>query len=449
MQETGNYNVLDSVISTCKIITNYGEVLDFKYMLLELNYYEDIFTNFITGNIAVNDSVNYISLLQFNGTETITISFTNPSREDVIQRQFRVYKISDRTLVSPTNENYILHFCSEELLLSEQIRISKSYNKLEISNIIKSICLDYLKIPTERISWIEPTVGTRDIIIPSYKPFQALNWLASLALSELTISGGTTFLFYENKDGFNFESLHALFQQKVYRTFLYEVKNVNSDINNKDPDTNRKYNSVISYEQLNSFDQLSNAHTGTFNNKVITFDPLRGKFSEKIFDYKTFAKDLPTLNSNSFQTDNMNRLGKSTDDTTSVYRYVISTTGQSENKYIKNKNLNIQENRVENIAPYRITLLTILNSNKLRLMIPGDIGMTIGVVIEFLLPSLSKGTLEQEFDPFYSGKYIVTAVRHIIKQSSNFVTVIEVCKDSFTTPRVSVDNTSTFNKFLK
>ena len=110
MQETGNYNVLDSVISTCKIITNYGEVLDFKYMLLELNYYEDIFTNFITGNIAVNDSVNYISLLQFNGTETITLSFTNPSREDVIQRQFRVYKISNRTLVSPTNENYILHF---------------------------------------------------------------------------------------------------------------------------------------------------------------------------------------------------------------------------------------------------------------------------------------------------------------------------------------------------
>lgn len=442
MSDTSLYNALDSILTTCRIVSSSGTTLDFKFMVLELNYYEDIFSNEVSGNMLISDSVNYLNLLQFSGDERVIISLDNPGKFTPLERTFRLFKVSNRTWTNDSNENYILHFCSEELILSEQSRISKSYNKVTISTIIKSICTDYLKIPNNKL-FIEPTVGLRDIIIPSYKPFKALNWLSTLSLSKETSSVGTTYLFYENKDGMNFRSLASLYKQSTYRTFLYELKNLHKADDYMLSDDSKEINSVLSYEHINSFDTLTNSSRGAFNNKVMTFDPLRGKFGESTFSYSKFSKDSPTLNKYPFEVDLKNRFDKTGQETTSVVKFVISTTGQSENPYIKSKNITINENKIENIVPFRIAQLALLNSNKMKLVIPGDVNMTVGLVIQFNLPSLSRQTFgEDEFDQFYSGRYLVTAVRHIIQQESKFVTIIEICKDSTPTSMVPTDNSN-------
>jgi hypothetical protein len=44
-------------------------------------------------------------------------------------------------------------------------------------------------------------------------------------------------------------------------------------------------------------------------------------------------------------------------------------------------------------------------------------------------------------DAFYSGKYLVTAIRHII-QPTAFQTVLEIAKDSTPTKYTGIDNNS-------
>jgi hypothetical protein len=46
---------------------------------------------------------------------------------------------------------------------------------------------------------------------------------------------------------------------------------------------------------------------------------------------------------------------------------------------------------------------------------------------------------ERDLDEFYSGKYLVTAVRHIIQQGA-YQTVIEICKDSSPTALPNINN---------
>jgi hypothetical protein len=68
----------------------------------------------------------------------------------------------------------------------------------------------------------------------------------------------------------------------------------------------------------------------------------------------------------------------------------------------------------------------------LKLLIPGDVDMTIGRVIEFNLPQISynNSNRQKENDEYFSGKYLVTAVRHLFNQENKFFTCIEICKES-------------------
>ena len=52
-----------------KLINNLTTILEFKNIVVELNYFEDIFNNGVSGSIVVNDSMNYIQILQLQGQE--------------------------------------------------------------------------------------------------------------------------------------------------------------------------------------------------------------------------------------------------------------------------------------------------------------------------------------------------------------------------------------------
>ena len=71
--------------------------------------------------------------------------------------------------------------------------------------------------------------------------------------------------------------------------------------------------------------------------------------------------------------------------------------------------------------------MALANHTRVKMSVPGDPNLTVGVVIDFQL--ISKNPAEKLPDKFYSGNYLVTAIRHIINQSE-YKTVMEVAKDS-------------------
>ena len=127
-----------------------------------------------------------------------------------------------------------------------------------------------------------------------------------------------------------------------------------------------------------------------------------------------------------------NRKGDTMSNASAVVKFTTTTTGQNQNPYIKSKNITINETLIEQTLPLRTAQISLFCINRMKLLIPGDVYMTIGKVIEFNLPEVSYNNQnrQKKSDEFYSGKYLVTAVRHLFNQAGIYVTCIEICKES-------------------
>jgi len=119
-------------------------------------------------------------------------------------------------------------------------------------------------------------------------------------------------------------------------------------------------------------------------------------------------------------------------------KVAVGNADQSNAPYIKEKPSGsvAKDIFIETYVPYRTAQINLANYTVLKLLIPGDSAITAGRTIEFNLYSLSmtgEGN-EKSLDPYYSGKYLVTAVRHIIQSQGAYQTVLEIAKESVKAP---------------
>lgn len=434
----------DIDFKSCKIVTSAGNPLELKDLVVEFNYYEDIFSNGVSGSIIINDSMAYIQTFQLQGHEVLIVGLDKPGLDNPLEKTFRVYSITNRNVAKATNETYEIKFCSEEMMLNEQYKLSKSYFDAKISDIVKDICLSFLKIDKKEFPDynVDETTGLRTLVVPSFKPFQAINWVSTFALSADKGNIGSPFLFYENRYGFHFKSILNLFQQPTYRIFQYDEKNLGSDDNKFVKDINKDFVSVIEYEHITTFNTIQAVKQGIYSNKTFTVDPLRLKFGEQNFDYSEYTKEAASLEKGKMPISAANRFGDTVNKTPGVQKFCATTTGQSENKYIKDRKITINETHTEQTVSNRTAQMTLLCANRIKIMVPGDIELAVGKVVEYNMPEIvyTDKTKQKKSDPFYSGKYLITALRHILNQDNQFYTCLELSKESFPSSFNDFDN---------
>jgi hypothetical protein len=438
----GSLHTQDVLINSCKIVGEDGSPIDVKDIVVELNYFEDIFSNFVSGALVINDSVGIIQMFKFQGQEVLILSIDKPGLDKPLEKNLRIYTHSSRTQTKSSNENFVLHFASEEAILNEQYKVSKSYTDVKILDIIKDITKTYLKINDKYMKKLDETTGVVSKVIPNLKPIQAINWLATIAKADQAKNEGAFYLFYEDKEGFNFRSVLNLYKEDVFRTYRFEEKGLKQN-DELTQDMSKEFVNVLGYEHISAFDSLSAVKSGAMANKTITIDPLRLKFNEKDYDYDEYYKKVQQLDKKKIPTTATNRKDDTITKTHGVVKFCISTTGQSDNKYIKEKGIQVHEHKPEETTSIRTAQLSLMWSNRIKIVVPGDIEMTIGKVVSFDKPEISYNdaqSKEKKSDPFYSGNYLVTAVRHIINQENRFITVLELCKDAYPTDYGSFNN---------
>jgi len=436
VETPGIFYPQDFSLKTLNFLTGSGQKIELKKLMIELCYYEDIY-NFVTsGYITLIDAQGFIELMRITGNEYIEVNFgkvrDGKNNNDQV---FRVYKSSNRKPSGNQNsEVYTLYFCSEELLLSEQTKISKSFKGGYISSIVKEVLLNNLKVSSKRIYKIEQTTGVYDFIIPNLKPLETISWLSTYGRPQKF--PGADMLFFETKDGFNFRSLQSMFSDPVYATYKYEPKNIDK----KRQSFQSKTFSVLNYEITKPFDALNEINSGTIANKLISIDPLTRTVKTTNFDYEKYKSQGTTLNKNGVQDTLRNRLGKKENESyEGVLKVSIGNAGQRNFSYIKQAEDGVaQDIFVETYIPNRTAQISLANFTTIKATIPGDPGITAGRTIQFDLLTLKPGN-ERDLDKFYSGKYLVTAVRHIIQQGA-YQTVIEICKDSSPTALPAINN---------
>jgi len=294
--------------------------------------------------------------------------------------------------------------------------------------------LNNLKVDSKRIYKIEQTTGIYDFVVPNLKPLETISWVSIYGRPYKFT--GADMLFFETKDGFNFRSIQSMFSDPVYATYKYEAKN----IGDKRQSIQEKSIGILNYEITKPFDTLNEISSGTIANKLISIDPLTRTVRTTTFDYEKYKSQGTTLNKNGVQDTLRNRLGKKENEAyEGVLKVSISNAGQRNFSYIKQAEGGVaQDIFVETYIPNRTAQISLANFTTIKATIPGDPGITAGRTIQFNLLTLKPGK-ERDLDKFYSGKYLVTAVRHIIQQGA-YQTVIEICKDSSPTALPSINN---------
>jgi hypothetical protein len=323
-------------------------------------------------------------------------------------------------------------------LLSEQTKISKSYKGKEIDKVITDILVDKLKVKQEKIR-VERTNGINDFIVPRFKPFEAICWLSTYARPKGTGEVGADMLFFETKDGFNFRSLQSMFKDDIYTTYKYQQQG----IEDKTQSFQEKTISVLDYEFVKVYDMMNDVNSGTLANRLISLDTMSRTSKVTDFNYIKYKSQAKTLNPGSPTNTLKNRLGLTNADSYNAsFKVATSNAFQQNQPYIKQVVDGVAKNiAIETYVPNRTAQISLANYTVLKIKIPGDSGITVGRTINFNLLTLKPTTETKNLDEFYSGKYLVTAVRHII-QPTAFQTVLEIAKDSTPKPYTGINNDS-------
>jgi hypothetical protein len=431
----------DYSLLTLNLLTPAGTI-DFKPLLVELSYHEDLFNNTASGYLMVSESMGYIETLNLMGNEYIRIRYGKTEDiEYLTDKVFRVYKVGKRKLEGNMNtESYCLYFCSEELILSEQYKVSKSYKSQSVKDNIEDILINYLDVPDEKLGAIESTYGTYDFIIPNIKPFDAINWLSVYARPRPD-QPGSDMILYENRDGFNFRSIQSLMRQTPYRTYSYNPKNVSTGNGPLQQEIDKTLYNVTTYEILDSFDSLNGINSGIFANRLISVDPLLRRYKITDFDYGDYITKATMLNKYGITNNHKNRKEDGLNQTPEAFiKLVFSNFNQDEVPYVKSNTGGVAHNIfAETYIPYRTAQLALANYTRVRISVPGDPLLTVGLVIGFDLLSINPKVEKKQPDKFYSGNYLITAVRHMITMNE-YKTVLEISKDSSVTPYAGIDN---------
>ena len=132
-------------IEELKLFSSPKVFIDIKELTMEVNIYEDIFKNALTGNIFVADTENLISNLPIIGQETLSLKIKTPNFDEKgtnfdfrEEHKFNIFKISLSTELSHSSNIYKLEFASPEILQNLRVRVSKSYTQ-NISDITEDL----------------------------------------------------------------------------------------------------------------------------------------------------------------------------------------------------------------------------------------------------------------------------------------------------------------------
>jgi hypothetical protein len=433
---TGILNPKDYALSNLLLLTA-DSTFDLKNMMIEVGYTEDLFNNVNYGYVVITEASGYIETLALMGNEFLRLTFSKTGEPyNQIDKVFRVFKLSKRQLEGTTyKESYVLNFCSEELLLSSQYKISKAYNSQTVSSMVTDILQNYLNVPAKRIGTIEPSYGNYSFILPTISAFDAINWISIYARPNPS-NPGADMVFYEDKNGYNFRSLQTMMLQQPYYTYTYRPKNINSS------DINSEVFNVTTYEILNSYDSLGAINSGVFANQLISVNPITRQRKVTNFDYNDYQNRSKKLNPYPITNNFKNRFGDGLNQAPQgLTKLVFSNYDSQFDNYISSgpASANAPDIFAETYIPYRTAQLALANYTRVKISVPGDPNITVGSVIKFDLTT--KRPESSDNDKYYSGNYMITAVKHQIGLTE-YKTILEITKESVPNEYPSIDTNS-------
>lgn len=407
------------------IITEKGS-FDISMVFEELNIFQNMLTPCMSGSVVIKDTSNIMDKLSLDGNEYIKIHIVKG--EDTpeflsFEKKFRINKIPDVVSNNFTSKIFRIHFLSDEYILSEHLKMVNSYSGL-YSDFVTNILTQHLKIPNSKpvngksgVGNITQSKGIVDVVIPAMTAFDAIEWITNRAIYDVLPS----YMFFETQYGYNFTPLDLLYTATP-------IADINFNPKHLDKDMGTEFLGVRDYKIISSFDLAKSTESGVYAGTFFGFDPLTRTTKTSNIDYLKMFDKMPHPNKNPLfpQQKSVNNKFKSR---FVVYPYFEPRT---QSQYVKTNNSVLSE-RIDNTQDYvyqRKALLYSLMQRRIKAVLPGNFGLVVGKLLNVNLPNYISNRGGDEFlDNDMSGKYIITALRHIIRYDRH-ETIIEIATDS-------------------
>jgi len=256
-KRVGDFNITTMKLTSANLDIKTGSganMLDLTTSVWhELNFYEDIYSPIVSGDITLTDTVGLIESFPIIGEEILDVSFSTagaslpptagpsavgsapPVSEapKQVMNRFRVYKVDPPVQVTDNSRTIKLYFVTDNQFTNLLSKVRKIYpTKQNIPNTTQSVTdksytladmardifYDFfikdkkpLRQPKTRKPFlVEPTRYKAEIVIPNWNPFKAISFLASKAVAANPDAKGANFVFYQTLQGFRFVSIETL-----------------------------------------------------------------------------------------------------------------------------------------------------------------------------------------------------------------------------------------------
>lgn len=386
-------------VTGISLIGKDGTAREIRYLVQELILRQDVLVGYMHGEMMVLDATDTHYHLDVTGGEYVWIHLTSPFSNHKIAKAFRIFKVSNRTNTKNDAQQYTIHLVSQEMYLSNVLRIRRAYTGSSISTVAEDIIKNWLNCNRYII---DKTDQSHDIIIPNWRPTEALNWLASRAVD----SKDHTWLFYENLDGLQFRSLHKLYKERVINNVPYrqEVVSVLKSLENA------KY-SIDRVVVKRDFDILKLTNNGGIASQFIGIDPVNRTVNITESNLYTVPTQHELPHVPDVKLPNGNKLY----DNYEAYRLTFIQT---------------PDNQAE-IWHKRIINMAALYHGQIEVTVPGNMDILAGSMVNLDFRVIQSMPESQDSNIVMSGEYFVSSVAHVFHMENNtFDTVFSIYRDS-------------------
>lgn len=468
-KESGSYILSEEVLLTSYIAkpgSNEGVSINIRQLMQEIQIFEGINKHVLTGYITLVDGAGVLDDLPLTGHELLSFKLHTPGFSpketkypkgyDFVKNPMFIYKINNISKPTPGSKLYTLEFCSKEEIRNSQRKLSKAYHDT-IDNSVRLILKTSLGSPKDL--HYEKTKLKPKYVIPKMSPFSAIKFLAKESIGKKSNNAG--FHFYETSNGFHFKSLQAMYHTgKAYKQpvmdYFDSPKTDSGKMYKSSDGSEGNLSKVIEFKIIKRYDSLHNIRKGVYASRLVTYNSFNKTFDERDFSYpheydrqrhmgqiKTGGESvnsgiMPIFN---FEDDKL-----MSDFTEGKYMFMSSTTGMHDTEeMIPFSKRKVASRGEESTAITRQPIDTVpiedtlqksmaqkqaFNTMVIELLVPGNTAVSAGEVINFsTLTNASGESKSQQEDPYLSGRYLVTEVRHLL-QVKQHVTLLTCAKDS-------------------
>lgn len=437
-----NTSLSDVKIHSVSIVPKSGGAVSIESLWNVINLHESIFRPVITGNIHINDTVNLRSSYKFQGDERIFISFSKPTnsslKESRYSKIFRIVKVENfKQNDKGSGASYVLRFCSEELFTSlNSKKISRVFENGTYSDYVAAICLNDLNMDSNSFKALENSYGQpRTHNISNLAPFEAIEFFERHAVNEIK----SPFLFFENFFGYNFISLSKMYDglSVVPGGLTVATAKNSEDAASYVP---VKFNEILNFNisKINDAIQLQKSLAG----KLDSIDILRADFST--FNY--IAADMDPGNFTNKEsvppTSNAEDPNKSyslsaRDRSVMPWRLSPSTTSRltaltNISPFQLETTVRESDSSEENFLMQRQGMLNLLEYTSINSCeVAGNPAFTVGIPLDIKMPAFTQNReFNRNIDPYLSGRYLITKVRHNLTKSTGLRTFLSLASNA-------------------